>query len=399
MEFIWSDGGRAASGFVGSTGDCVTRAIAIGTGTNYRTVYDELGLRAHKSPRTGLPSSVAGEFLAVRGWKQVKLGSTRFNPETLPKGILVVDIAKRSGRSGHFTAVIDHVVYDTWNPAEDEYVVLAYWQPPAIEGQLQPNSSSSMLVQPTLTMSREQELTQQEFDKIFRRLRALDKTASNHASTEGEKRNALRMMQTLLLQHNLTRDDITDQNNTDLVQFARMACVLNGSRACNWEYALANYLCHHIFPLVQFYANRRGHRTKFQFYGPRQDVLNCVELFRELLLTIASSATLQFGNFTRGSGASYAEGYVWGLPREEQPAPSPPGVQASEPVSAGQLIQNRALILRQNAIRWLKDECDISLVSSTSKGRYLDDPAARGLGKQHGASHEIKMKQQPKRLN
>lgn len=43
MDFVWNDGGRAASGFVGLAGDCATRAIAIATGTAYRDVYDKLG--------------------------------------------------------------------------------------------------------------------------------------------------------------------------------------------------------------------------------------------------------------------------------------------------------------------------------------------------------------------
>ena len=36
MEFKNDDGGRVAAGFEGKTGDCVTRAIAIATGRDYR---------------------------------------------------------------------------------------------------------------------------------------------------------------------------------------------------------------------------------------------------------------------------------------------------------------------------------------------------------------------------
>jgi hypothetical protein len=36
MEHIHDDGGRAAAGFVGKTGDCVTRAITIATGKDYQ---------------------------------------------------------------------------------------------------------------------------------------------------------------------------------------------------------------------------------------------------------------------------------------------------------------------------------------------------------------------------
>lgn len=42
MEFIFHDGGRAAAGYKGTTGDCVTRSIAIATGKTYQEVYDAL---------------------------------------------------------------------------------------------------------------------------------------------------------------------------------------------------------------------------------------------------------------------------------------------------------------------------------------------------------------------
>ena len=32
MDFVFHDGGRAAAGYKGMTGDCVTRSIAIATG-------------------------------------------------------------------------------------------------------------------------------------------------------------------------------------------------------------------------------------------------------------------------------------------------------------------------------------------------------------------------------
>jgi len=52
IKFIFDDGGRAAAGFRGRAGDCVTRAIAIATGKPYREVYDALNALAAKE-RTG----------------------------------------------------------------------------------------------------------------------------------------------------------------------------------------------------------------------------------------------------------------------------------------------------------------------------------------------------------
>ena len=42
MKVVINDGGRAAVGYKGQAGDCVTRAIAIATGKPYQEVYDAL---------------------------------------------------------------------------------------------------------------------------------------------------------------------------------------------------------------------------------------------------------------------------------------------------------------------------------------------------------------------
>lgn len=41
MKYQRNDGGRKAAGYKGITGDCVCRAIAIGTGQPYQTVYED----------------------------------------------------------------------------------------------------------------------------------------------------------------------------------------------------------------------------------------------------------------------------------------------------------------------------------------------------------------------
>ncbi len=46
MTFQFNDGGRSEAGFKGTTGDCVTRAIAIATGKPYQEVYYALNALA-----------------------------------------------------------------------------------------------------------------------------------------------------------------------------------------------------------------------------------------------------------------------------------------------------------------------------------------------------------------
>jgi hypothetical protein len=165
-----------------------------------------------------------------------------------------------------------------------------------------------------------------------------------------------------------------------------MACPLNGRRACGWEKMLATYIARYIFPTVQWYRSTRGHRTLFWFYGPWEDVQNAVALFRELLLTIATAAHLQYGSHTRGSGASYAEGYISGLPRSTTEAAQ---TQNHQVVSQQALIHTRMIALRSAAEKWLETECNIKLTTGAAGGRYDYDGAAAHRGKLHGATHPL----------
>ncbi len=389
MEFMWNDGGRAACGFVGTTGDCVTRAISIATGSVYRDVYAELGEASQKSPRCGMPIDIAASYLAKRDWQNCDgLGKT-FDGKGLPDGVVILHVSSPHRRSHHFCTVVDHVVHDTWSPSDDEdYVINRFWTPARCSEEVGPSAG------PKRRISQAQELTQQEFDKIIRRLRALEKTASNQASTEGEKRNALRMIHNLMLTNNLTRDDIIDGDNVDSVQFTRMACPVNGRRACSWEKCLAMYIVEEILPTVQYYRSTKGHRTLLWFYGPLADVQNAITLYRELLLTIAAAAQLQYRSHNRGSGASYAEGYVAGLPR-----PSHDSTKSEGPNSKrGELIQTRMLAIRDAAKEWLHHECDLKLRMGSRRGRYQHDSKAESRGKIHGAIHEVKVPDAPKRI-
>lgn len=131
MEFKFNDGGRS-NYFKGKGGDCVTRAIAIVTGKDYKEVYDILAegnATQRKGKREG---SRAGKRTALRGintkrkWFQdlmkswgfewvptMKIGQgckVHLQADELPKGRIICSIAK------HYTAVIDGVINDTFNP-------------------------------------------------------------------------------------------------------------------------------------------------------------------------------------------------------------------------------------------------------------------------------------------
>jgi hypothetical protein len=124
MKFVFHDGGRAAAGYKGSTGDCVTRSIAIATERPYQEVYDalnELGQierigkrkRKRSNSRTGVYQKSYQRYLESLGWHwtptmAIGTGCTvHLRTEELPKGRILVKV------SGHLTAVIDGILYDT----------------------------------------------------------------------------------------------------------------------------------------------------------------------------------------------------------------------------------------------------------------------------------------------
>ncbi|MEM8734003.1 MAG: DUF2786 domain-containing protein [Planctomycetota bacterium] len=411
MEFVWNDGGRAAAGFVGTTNDCVVRALSIATGIAYRTVYEHFQQAARQSPRKGMPVELVSRFLEEREWTRVTAAGESLQLVDrecgLPKGVVVAHVSRSSERCQHLTTLVDRVVHDTWNPIDDDYLLQCYWTPPKSFNSDKSNVDTHSLAHgsKTASSSLESKASQKEFERVLRVLRALDKTASNQGSTEAEKRNALRAMQQLMLSNNLTREDLQEKN-TDLVQFTRMTCLVNGSRACQWEKDLAAYLCDEVVSTVQWYVARRGHRTVFSFYGPRAEVRIAIELFRELLLSIATSAKLLYGGYSRGSGASYAEGYVTGLPRQASPeedrfagnATTLHSDAGADKTKSLRIAHERSLILHRAAKDWLRRECHIRLVNSTSSGRSKHDPAAGRRGKQHGSQHSITRPDAQKRL-
>lgn len=127
MKFIEDDGGREEAGYTGTTGDCVTRAISIATGTPYKEVYDSLfGMmkddRKYEkgdSPRKGVRRKVYEAYLKTLGWKwtptmQIGSGCTvHVKEDELPEGRLILRLSR------HLTAVVDGELHDTYDCSRD----------------------------------------------------------------------------------------------------------------------------------------------------------------------------------------------------------------------------------------------------------------------------------------
>lgn len=141
MTWIYDDGGRAAAGYKGSTGDCVTRAIAIATGVPYQTVYDALNENIKEDPmryrgkvrksssRTGVFRKHSQRFLEELGWiwtPTMQIGSgcrVHLRADELPAGRVICKVSK------HLVAVIDGVIHDTHDCSrEGTRCVYGYYQ-------------------------------------------------------------------------------------------------------------------------------------------------------------------------------------------------------------------------------------------------------------------------------
>lgn len=119
METQKNDGGRSKAGYVGSAGDCVVRAIAIVSGKDYQSVYDDLFRLSGKSPRQGVSKKIYHRYLLSIGFRWTPcmfIGSgckVHLKKQELPDGKIICRLSK------HLAAVIDGVIHDTFDPSRN----------------------------------------------------------------------------------------------------------------------------------------------------------------------------------------------------------------------------------------------------------------------------------------
>ena len=130
MEWIYDDGGRSNYYKAKDVGDCVCRALAIATGTDYKVMYNLLKKYNNGvTPRNGVYKAVYKKLLSDLGWtwipccgRGVKNTNVHLKPTELPDGVVICRL------SGHLTCVIDGIIYDTYNCSRGETrKVYGYW--------------------------------------------------------------------------------------------------------------------------------------------------------------------------------------------------------------------------------------------------------------------------------
>lgn len=131
LDWCPNDGGRAGSGFKGTTRDCVCRAISIASGKPYTEVYAALNevaqderrgtrKRGVSSARRGVYRATYHKYLLALGFEwtpTMRIGQgckVHLREGEIPmRGRLVVSLSR------HLVAVIDGTIHDTRDPGRD----------------------------------------------------------------------------------------------------------------------------------------------------------------------------------------------------------------------------------------------------------------------------------------
>jgi hypothetical protein len=241
-------------------------------------------------------------------------------------------------------------------------------------------------------------------EKIAKLLRlGMDANAS-----QGEIDNAMAMAAQLMARHQLTRDDI-DMDAVDpmvKMKMGRHFAFFKGSKATAWEDWLAGFVSDYIgsvgryhstsMPLrrngVQLLDEEGNARTgcAIAFYGPEDDAECARILFEELRDDIAMMAILKWGEFAKGDGAAYAEGFVCGLLRQHQAAKEKLCITDTETAALILKAESTALAIMDKAKVWLKDTHKITLRSRRGCKQSNGSGDARSEGYQDGQAYDTK---------
>ncbi len=129
MEWIYDTGGREKYYKALNVKDCVTRAIAIANGMDYKETY--MALKKYNggdTPRNGMYASVYSKMLEDLGWEYVSCSDAGqemfFREGLLPDEDVIICKIDR-----HLVTLIDGVIHDTYDSSgKGNKKVLGYWR-------------------------------------------------------------------------------------------------------------------------------------------------------------------------------------------------------------------------------------------------------------------------------
>lgn len=204
-------------------------------------------------------------------------------------------------------------------------------------------------------------------EELKTRLKRLFAVAENDASCDGEINNAMLAAKNIMDQHQISREDVRETEDgvdTTNVVYADNCRYSMYTSICAWESLLCKFVTQFV-PGAGYYISRGQIRrntagmasnktaTKIIFYGPREDVVFCCEIWDEVNLFIQAAARLHYGKaLARGKAASYAEGFAEALYEANKEE-----VEKMEDESTSDchalVVVNRSLAIRKGGKEWL----------------------------------------------
>lgn len=239
LNYVYDDGGRSKYFAAKTVGDCVTRAIAIATGRDYKEVYDEARQFLGYTPRDGVKHNDTAKLMTHLGFEwhpTMTIGSGCTTH--LRAGEIPMDQPIICNCSHHLVAVINGTVKDTYDSTrEGTRCVYGYW------------------TLGTAKTSADSQDTEEEFkpsgkyslDDIMRKIRKLKALyeGAKKINSEGEAQMAALLMKKLLTQYNLTMEQIGDDEDKkkDEIMDETISGFNYGSIGGQWESYLTYVIC------------------------------------------------------------------------------------------------------------------------------------------------------------
>lgn len=234
-----------------------------------------------------------------------------------------------------------------------------------------------------------------DLETIKNRIAKMLAIASNDASTPGEKSNAMQMASALMRRYNLERDDIEDINKNENYNSADVNALW--ARMTPWESSLAAFVSAYVVKGSWVVASKEGstHRNygtvgqaKMTFVGLGQDPDIAVATFNQLRDSLLQQCQVKYGSPVRGSGRSYAVGFVDGLYKTARAAEleDQKNIEVKAEVSRALI---RTDMLKTQAKDWYLAETDMKIKSSARRLTGLESNAYKhGVrdGQQQNAS-------------
>jgi hypothetical protein len=257
-----------------------------------------------------------------------------------------------------------------------------------------------------------------DIDKIKDRIRKLLNLAADDGAAEGEIDNALRAARRLMLQHQLSEDDVaatpedlrTPEQIAADTQYGRSSSWTNTGRPPSWNGQLAMAIADFIGTVKVYREHPRQRRrlsgivmyggkevSSWTFYGPADDCELAAQLHEELMLTCATTATLKFGGSTfAGNARDYCDGFARGLwdkikAAQQAVSKEQPAAIAGQTCTALSIVRatDIALAKRKRADEWLQQECGVKLATSRRRGRSIGNGDAYRQGRVDGAAQSL----------